>query len=60
MWFSPRKRPLIYIYDLPAEFNSRMHQYRLNKVWLSALADNWTVKGSLLGQFPKCSLPSHT
>ena len=53
MWLSPRKRPLIYIYDLPAEFNSRMHQYRLNKVWLSALADNWTFKGSLLGQFPK-------
>lgn len=27
-----RKRPLLYIYDLPAEFNSRMLQYRLNKV----------------------------
>ena len=27
-----RRRPLIYVYDLPAEFNSRMLQYRLNKV----------------------------
>ena len=34
---SPRKRPLIYIYDLPAEFNTRMHQYRLDKVSLSTL-----------------------
>ena len=31
---SPRRRPLIYIYDLPAEFNTRMHQYRLDKVKL--------------------------
>ena len=29
---SPRRRPLVYIYDLPAEFNTRMHQYRLDKV----------------------------
>ncbi len=29
---SPRRRPLIYIYDLPAEFNTRMHQYRIDKV----------------------------
>ena len=28
----PRKRPLVYIYDLPSEFNTRMHQYRINKV----------------------------
>ena len=28
---TPRKRPLVYIYDLPAEFNTRMHQYRLDK-----------------------------
>ncbi|BDA44352.1 hypothetical protein COCOBI_05-5360 [Coccomyxa sp. Obi] len=31
-----RRRPLIYVYDLPAEFNSRMLQYRLSKrecVW---------------------------
>ena len=27
-----RKRPLVYIYDLPSEFNTRMHQYRINKV----------------------------
>lgn len=27
-----RRRPLIYVYDLPTEFNSRMLQYRLNKV----------------------------
>ena len=27
-----RKRPLLYIYDLPSEFNTRMHQYRINKV----------------------------
>ncbi|CAK0774152.1 hypothetical protein CVIRNUC_004140 [Coccomyxa viridis] len=26
-----RKRPLVYIYDLPSEFNTRMHQYRINK-----------------------------
>ncbi len=29
------RRPLIYVYDLPAEFNSRMLQYRLNKVPVS-------------------------
>jgi len=27
-----RRRPLIYIYDLPSEFNSQMLQYRLTKV----------------------------
>lgn len=37
---SPRKKPLIYIYDLPAEFNTRMHQYRLDKVSLSTLLSN--------------------
>ena len=26
-----RLRPLIYIYDLPPEFNSRMHQFKLTK-----------------------------
>ncbi len=30
-----RRRPLIYVYDLPAEFNSRMLQYRLNKVYMT-------------------------
>lgn len=27
---TPRKRPLIYIYDLPAEFNTRLFQYKLH------------------------------
>ncbi len=27
----------MYIYDLPAEFNTRMHQYRLDKVCSSIL-----------------------
>ncbi|GAX80494.1 hypothetical protein CEUSTIGMA_g7932.t1 [Chlamydomonas eustigma] len=26
-----RKRPLIYVYDLPAEYNSRMQQYKIHK-----------------------------
>ena len=42
-----RMRPLIYVYDLPAEFNSRMLQYRLNKACLLssilALQDSWTA-----------------
>ena len=29
-----RLRPLIYVYDLPAEYHSRMIQYRVVKVWL--------------------------
>jgi hypothetical protein len=26
-----RKRPFIYVYDLPAKYNSRMLQYRVDK-----------------------------
>lgn len=32
-----RKRPLIYVYDLPSQFNSRMLQYRLDKVTVRIL-----------------------
>ena len=35
-----RKRPLVYIYDLPSEFNTRMHQYRINKVAHSCSHDH--------------------
>lgn len=28
---TPRRRPLVYIYDLPPEFTTRMLQYRINK-----------------------------
>lgn len=28
----PRPQPLIYIYDLPATYNTRMLEYRVNKV----------------------------
>ncbi len=41
-----RMRPLIYVYDLPAEFNSRMLQYRLNKwhcVWRLFMEGNISV-----------------
>ena len=46
---SPRKKPLIYIYDIPAEFNTRMHQYRLDKVsnsiWLSNMISVFLIFG---------------
>ncbi|KAL6749482.1 exostosin-like glycosyltransferase [Haematococcus lacustris] len=43
---TPRKRPLIYIYDLPPAYNARMLQYRVygpTCVWRMYGADNHTV-----------------
>ncbi len=42
----PRKRPLIYIYELPAEFNVRLMQYRIEKkhcTWRNWLQNNDTA-----------------
>jgi hypothetical protein len=28
---TPRRRPLIYVYELPPEYTTRMHQYRIHR-----------------------------
>ncbi|KAJ9511254.1 hypothetical protein QJQ45_017152, partial [Haematococcus lacustris] len=43
---TPRKRPLIYIYDLPPAYNARMLQYRVHGpscVWRKYGTDNHTI-----------------